>query len=1201
MSDYLRSALGYLNGGTSGGDGEYVGQTLEINNVRLKVTRLIAEGGWSLVFAVEDVATGKEYALKRLIALDEETNKDIIQEIETLKRLSGHPNIIQYLHAQRLERENQKGYEYLVVTELCPGGTVADILRSVSVNTLTLAQVCKIAYQATRAVHHMHSQQPEPLIHRDVKLENFLLGRDGLVKLCDFGSASTQQILPSPSWNAQKRATLEDQMAKYTTPMYRAPEMMDTWNNEPIGPPVDCWALGCILYALITLRHPFPGDNKLSIVNGKYSMLLPNPRYACLHDLVKGCLQVSPIQRLTTATLLERLAAIAESNNFDPREPPRIEVAIKPSPPPRPTPPQPTSAPAAPPRPNPPAAMPPPRPVPVKTVSKPPQGFGLFNSIKGTILRNLKDTSSKVMHSVQQSMARTELDASYLTSRILIMPYPADGIESAYRANHVEDVRAFLQTRHPPPAKIQLYNLSRGRPNVTRLPGKHVDCSFAYATSDSNALMLFALYQICQDIYQFLNADFNHVVVLYCNDGYRACATVACSLLIHCGAFATTEEAISLFTTRRCQSPNLQVEELRSISYMSLLSNGTRPHTKPLVLRSITMQPVPRFTRAKDGCRPYVEVYCNGALVFTTRKPNYEEMRLFSMMEGKVRLKLGDVTVRGDITIIVYHARQQLGRVIGIKMTSLHFHTGYMCFTESESTSECAMSPEGAMTSESTWTSEGTLTSEKCDLDDAPEVGGKFHMMLHVVKTEENPKLSRIPAPWEAETSVKPVPDPLFGSTLEMEETLENFRTVTGKTQPAVSSNELDATVPQHEVTHEADNSNEEEEEVAEMKNEENSFQEADLLNLGMPDSTSINTSNTPTAATVNPGLDIFSNSSQNESDLLGGFGLSSTQVETANSIPLINNSAHGDLLFGHEESTKSNAAHNNGSLNDFLFGQNQTSNVKEVNDFLFDPLGGNSASNLIGGLQAGPKPNNLKSPNTEESFPRNASVPNFGAQSKDPFANLAGSLGAGLTSSWNGTPKNSNTPQSASPAPASTPIHSSPNIHKSSNTNSTVNNDATNHADAFGNKATKEKSSGDAFEDLLGSQGYNFFSSRKADKDSPKTINQMRKVEAAKTMDPDRLKISEWTEGKKGNLRALLCSLHTVLWPEADRWQRCEMHQLVTVADVKKAYRRACLAVHPDKQAGTVNENIAKLIFMELNNAWSTFENDASQQNLFN
>lgn len=53
--------------------------------------------------------------------------------------------------------------------------------------------------------------------------------------------------------------------------------------------------------------------------------------------------------------------------------------------------------------------------------------------------------------------------------------------------------------------------------------------------------------------------------------------------------------------------------------------------------------------------------------------------------------------------------------------------------------------------------------------------------------------------------------------------------------------------------------------------------------------------------------------------------------------------------------------------------------------------------------------------------------------------------------------------------------------------------------------------------------------------------------------------------EGKKNNIRALLCSMHTILWDDA-KWNKCEIHQLVSATDVKKAYRKACLAVHPDK-----------------------------------
>jgi cyclin G-associated kinase len=71
-----------------------------------------------------------------------------------------------------------------------------------------------------------------------------------------------------------------------------------------------------------------------------------------------------------------------------------------------------------------------------------------------------------------------------------------------------------------------------------------------------------------------------------------------------------------------------------------------------------------------------------------------------------------------------------------------------------------------------------------------------------------------------------------------------------------------------------------------------------------------------------------------------------------------------------------------------------------------------------------------------------------------------------------------------------------------------------------------------------------------------------------------------EWTEGKRRNIRALLCSLHTILW-EGTRWQEVGMHQLVSRADVKKMYRKACLAVHPDKVSYSLENSLKFLNFL--------------------
>lgn len=57
-----------------------------------------------------------------------------------------------------------------------------------------------------------------------------------------------------------------------------------------------------------------------------------------------------------------------------------------------------------------------------------------------------------------------------------------------------------------------------------------------------------------------------------------------------------------------------------------------------------------------------------------------------------------------------------------------------------------------------------------------------------------------------------------------------------------------------------------------------------------------------------------------------------------------------------------------------------------------------------------------------------------------------------------------------------------------------------------------------------------------------------------------------EWIDGKERNIRALLSSLHDILWDGEERWRPLGMHELVEPSQVKKWYRKACLTAHPDK-----------------------------------
>lgn len=86
-----------------------------------------------------------------------------------------------------------------------------------------------------------------------------------------------------------------------------------------------------------------------------------------------------------------------------------------------------------------------------------------------------KDTSSKVIQTVQQSMTRSELDLSYLTSRLIVTSFPAEGIESAYR-HHIDDVRSALDTRHG--SHYAIYNVSGRSYAANKFNVRITDCGW---------------------------------------------------------------------------------------------------------------------------------------------------------------------------------------------------------------------------------------------------------------------------------------------------------------------------------------------------------------------------------------------------------------------------------------------------------------------------------------------------------------------------------------------------------------------------------------------------------------------------------------------------------------------------------------------------------------------------------------------------
>uniref|UniRef100_A0A8D3E3W6 Cyclin-G-associated kinase n=1 Tax=Scophthalmus maximus TaxID=52904 RepID=A0A8D3E3W6_SCOMX len=1080
----FQSALDFLAGpGSAGGasrdQNDFVGQVVELGDLKLRIRRVIAEGGFAFVYEAQDMSSAKDFALKRLLSNEEEKNKEIIQEVCFMKKLSGHPNMVQFCSAASISKEESDTgqAEFLILTELCKGQLVDFIKRVEQRAPLSCDTVLKTFYQTCRGVQHMHKQKP-PIIHRDLKIENLLISNQGTIKLCDFGSATTVSHYPDYSWSAQKRSMVEDEITRNTTPAYRTPEMIDLYSNFPINEKQDIWALGCILYLLCFKQHPFEEGAKLQIVNGKYAIPQNDVKYTVYHNLIRSMLKVNPEERLSITELVNQLQEIAAARNVNPKSP-ITEVGEN-------------------------------NMTARRAANRTSRQSGLFDILRGgteRFLTNIKDTSSKVIQSVA-SYAKGDLDISYITSRIAVMSFPAEGVESAIK-NNIEDVRLFLDSRHA--GHYAVYNLSKRSYRPSRFHNRVSECNWQVRRAPN----LRSLYSVCKNMHLWLKQDQRNICIVHCLDGRAASAVAVCSFLCFCRLFTTAEAAVYMFSMKRCP-PGIAPSHKRYIEYMCdmMAEEPIIPHSKPITIRSIIMTPMPLFNKQRNGCRPFCEVYVGDERVLTTSQ-EYDKMKDFKMEDGRAEIPL-NVTVQGDVLVVIYHARSTLGgrlqaKMASMKMFQIQFHTGFV--------------PRNAT----------NVKFAKYDLD-ACDIQEKYPDLFQVnldIEMEPRDRPSTKTPPWETFQTKGLNPKILFSSRDEQQEILSKFGKPELPRLPG-SSAFYDSELPQPVQTPEGSNVEEPESPVSTDTNANNFFQTLDWEGSVL----------------------VFSN-------LILSRDICVSTDKLGNDAPKMTSSAsQPDLL---------------GGWDSWAAGTTTTTGMSAASS---------SSSNFTGPPLSTKAPSSSASSSTKpQAKPWQSVKPAASAQNK-PWMAGPGSGPA---------PKASSASQPAGAQP------SKPNYNLNFSSVIGGREERGVRGPGFG---PKPKVKEDDFGDLLSTQGF----SSKFDKKGPRTIAEMRRQEVTKDMDPTchtqnqvnhlcpLIYILDWIEGKERNIRALLSTLHTVLWEGETRWRPVGMADLVTPDQVKKYYRKAVLIVHPDKATGQPYEHYAKMIFMELNDAWSEFENQGSK-----
>ncbi|XP_040281993.1 serine/threonine-protein kinase Nek5 isoform X2 [Bufo bufo] len=252
-----------------------------------EIIRMIGEGAFGKAFLAKGKNDNipcviKEVNLSKMARKEKEASH---KEVTLLAKMN-HPNIVKFFASVE---ENNNLY---IVMEYCDGG---DLMKRIDQQRGVLFnedQILNWFVQISLGLKHIHDRK---VLHRDIKAQNIFLANNGtLPKLGDFGIARMMNN------------TMELARTCVGTPYYLSPEICE---NRPYNNKTDIWSLGCVLYELCTLKHPFEDNNLrqlvLRICRGRYEPLSPKYSYD-LRALISQLFKISPRDRPSITSILKK-------------------------------------------------------------------------------------------------------------------------------------------------------------------------------------------------------------------------------------------------------------------------------------------------------------------------------------------------------------------------------------------------------------------------------------------------------------------------------------------------------------------------------------------------------------------------------------------------------------------------------------------------------------------------------------------------------------------------------------------------------------------------------------------------------------------------------------------------------------------------------------------------------------------------------